>query len=148
MFVRRFDPQGRRFRNFYLLLLLRTVLHKQHKHAAWCSKHGASASHGRDPQTSGQDPAARVRMTRIVHALTACKNKSDYAVQQKAQYPINAPNHGQRGHLFGAHTHHLRERARDREMATEKERENSKTLFYKDCSLGSVKNLSNVFRDK
>ena len=24
-----------------------------------------------------------------------------------------------------------------------RERENSKTLFYKDCSLGSVKNLSN-----
>ena len=35
------------------------------------------------------------------------------------------------------------ERDRDREREREGERENSETLFYKDCSLGSVKNLSN-----
>ena len=36
-------------------------------------------------------------------------------------------------------------REREREGGTEGERENSnsKTLFYKDCSLGSVKTLSN-----
>ena len=32
----------------------------------------------------------------------------------------------------------------DRQTVRERERENSKTLFYKDCSLGSVKNLSNT----
>ena len=32
---------------------------------------------------------------------------------------------------------------RRRSGERERERENSKTLFYKDCSLGSVKNLSN-----
>ena len=37
-----------------------------------------------------------------------------------------------------------RERERDRERERETERENSNTLFYKDCSLGSVKNLSVV----
>ena len=37
-----------------------------------------------------------------------------------------------------------RERERERrERERERERENSNTLFYKDCSLGSVKNLSN-----
>ena len=53
----------------------------------------------------------------------------------------------------GTHTHtHTRGRARaraqeQRERERERERENSKsnakTLFYKDCSFGSVKNLSN-----
>ena len=40
-----------------------------------------------------------------------------------------------------------RERERERDRERERERENSisnsKTLFYKDCSLGSFKNLSN-----
>ena len=40
-----------------------------------------------------------------------------------------------------------RERGREgvveRERERERENSNSKTLFYKDCSLGSVKNLSN-----
>ena len=39
----------------------------------------------------------------------------------------------------------VRERERERERETERDRENSNSenLFYKDCSLGSVKNLSN-----
>ena len=41
-----------------------------------------------------------------------------------------------------------RERDRDRETETEREREksnsNSKTLFYKNCSLGSIKNLTTI----
>ena len=37
------------------------------------------------------------------------------------------------------HTHTPHERERERENSIS----NSKTLFYKDCSLGSVKNLSN-----
>ena len=36
-----------------------------------------------------------------------------------------------------------REREREREKERERENSNSKTFFYKDCSLGSVKNLSN-----
>ena len=32
---------------------------------------------------------------------------------------------------------------RERERERERENSNLKTLFYKDCSLGSVKNLSN-----
>ena len=32
---------------------------------------------------------------------------------------------------------------RERERERENSNSNSKTLFYKDCSLGSVKNLSN-----
>ena len=32
---------------------------------------------------------------------------------------------------------------RERERERERENSNSKTLFYKDCSLGSFKNLSN-----
>ena len=38
------------------------------------------------------------------------------------------------------------DRQRERERNRERERENSKskTLFYKDCSLGSVKNLTTV----
>ena len=35
----------------------------------------------------------------------------------------------------------VRERKRERER--DRKNSNSKTLFYKDCSLGSVKNLSN-----
>ena len=31
---------------------------------------------------------------------------------------------------------------RERDWERERERENSKTLFHKDCSLGSVKNLT------
>ena len=31
----------------------------------------------------------------------------------------------------------------EREGETERERDQTKTLFYKDCSLGSVRNLSN-----
>ena len=42
-----------------------------------------------------------------------------------------------------------RERGRERQRERERERERwnsiSKTLFYKDCSLGSVKNLSNNY---
>ena len=34
------------------------------------------------------------------------------------------------------------EREREREREGERERENSKTLFFKNCSLGSVKNLT------
>ena len=34
-------------------------------------------------------------------------------------------------------------RERETETETERENSNSKTLFYKDCSLGSVKNQSN-----
>ena len=37
-------------------------------------------------------------------------------------------------------THTLTETVRDREQG---ENSNSKTLFYKDCSLGSVKSMSN-----
>ena len=33
--------------------------------------------------------------------------------------------------------------ARERERVCERENSNSETLFYKDCSLDSVKNLSN-----
>ena len=42
-------------------------------------------------------------------------------------------------------TEREREGGRERERGREGERENlnSKTLFYKDCSLGSVKNLCN-----
>ena len=36
-----------------------------------------------------------------------------------------------------------RERDRERKGERERENSNSKTLFYKDCSLGLVKNLSN-----
>ena len=36
-----------------------------------------------------------------------------------------------------------REKERERERERENSDSNSKTLFYKDCSLGSVKNLSN-----
>ena len=36
-----------------------------------------------------------------------------------------------------------RERERERKRDRQTENSNSKTLFYKDCSLGSVKNLSN-----
>ena len=36
-----------------------------------------------------------------------------------------------------------RDRQTETETDRERERENSKTLFCKDCSLGSVKNLSN-----
>ena len=47
-----------------------------------------------------------------------------------------------------AYCHTQRERERERERGGERERErensNSKTLFYKDCSLGSFKNLSNI----
>ena len=39
-------------------------------------------------------------------------------------------------------TQREREREREREKERERENSNSKTLFYKDCSLGSVKNLS------
>ena len=35
------------------------------------------------------------------------------------------------------------ERERERQSVREREDSNSKTLFDKDCSLGSVKNLSN-----
>ena len=35
------------------------------------------------------------------------------------------------------------EALKQRERERERENSNSKTLFYKDCSLGSVKNLSN-----
>ena len=35
------------------------------------------------------------------------------------------------------------EEEEERERERERENSNSKTLFYKDCSLGSVKNLSN-----
>ena len=35
------------------------------------------------------------------------------------------------------------DRGKTRGMEGERENSNSKTLFYKDCSLGSVKNLSN-----
>ena len=36
-----------------------------------------------------------------------------------------------------------RDRETDRQTNRERENSNSKTLFYKDCSLGSVKNLTN-----
>ena len=36
-----------------------------------------------------------------------------------------------------------RERIWEVECGRERENSNSKTLFYKDCSLGSLKNLSN-----
>ena len=36
-----------------------------------------------------------------------------------------------------------RDRQRERDRDRQRENSNSKTLFYEDCSLGSVKNLSN-----
>ena len=36
-----------------------------------------------------------------------------------------------------------KERQRERDRDRQRENSNSKTLFYEDCSLGSVKNLSN-----
>ena len=50
---------------------------------------------------------------------------------------------------IGSREHHRergggeRETDRDRQREKENSNSNSKTLFYKDCSLGSFKNLSN-----
>ena len=41
------------------------------------------------------------------------------------------------------HTERQRHTRRARDAQRENSNSNSKTLFYKDCSLGSVKNLSN-----
>ena len=38
-----------------------------------------------------------------------------------------------------------RQRERKRDRQTDRQTENSKTLFYKDCGLGSMKNLSNNY---
>ena len=46
--------------------------------------------------------------------------------------------------MMTEYEHYLNE-TRLKETGRETERENSKTLFYKDCSLGSVKNLSNNY---
>ena len=96
-------------------------------------------------------PSSRARWALRTHART-CRDSSVWVIIEGIEAHVfcwfgktvmgrsargQGRRRGQREREMGE-----RERQTDRQTETQRENSNTKTLFYKDCSLGSVKNLS------